>query len=639
MDGSSEMQQVHEAIRYCMTSLSWTSSFADGNEPPDPRFRKWLEGIHFSHKLILTYHLVIFSAVTVISAVHWSQKALRWRRRRFLPLRELEDDAAYDTDAGGIKTQVFIDSSSSSTSSSSSSSTTGNQDLSRQSVKTSSKTPLLQDGNAARSSPEPRWSISAKVKAFLMYQPRPTPLIGKVLPSNGTSIFLLMFIGLNVFYTLFRINFNMFELIVLSFRAGLLFVANLPLLYLLAAKTQPIKVLTGFSYESLNILHRRLGEILMLEALIHCLATLGVWYTLLRPTGLTFVLFIFMNIVLLGLGTFFSYSLLYFTSLASFRATWYELFLGLHVGLQVAALVLLFLHHRSSRVYVGIALAIFLIDRLVYRIGYKSTTVVATLDMMEDSETVRLSAVVPLRQRNTLDRIIGRNIRDGWQAADHVFISAPSLAWKHAIQAHPFTIASSAPTAKATEARIDFLIRAQDGFSADLLKGAMRHSSLQIRIDGPYGSSHARDLIQDVDVAVFVAGGSGIAVCWPLVQFLVGQTDSNDPEIASKPQPRHDITLVWVVHRSTQLSWVGSQALTDLRDKGVKVIVPDATEEVGRPNLESIIDEAVENAGDMRRIGVVGSGPDSMGRTVRNTCARLVRNGGNVGVTIEKFGW
>jgi hypothetical protein len=40
-----------------------------------------------------------------------------------------------------------------------------------------------------------------------------------------------------------------------------------------------------------------------------------------------------------------------------------------------------------------------------------------------------------------------------------------------------------------------------------------------------------------------------------------------------------------------------------------------------------------------KRIGVVGSGPDSMGRTVRNTCAEMLRDGWNVGVLIEKFGW
>ncbi|KAK2073433.1 hypothetical protein P8C59_007718 [Phyllachora maydis] len=40
-------------------------------------------------------------------------------------------------------------------------------------------------------------------------------------------------------------------------RAALVFVANLPLLYLLSAKNQPVKFLTGRSYETLNLFHRR----------------------------------------------------------------------------------------------------------------------------------------------------------------------------------------------------------------------------------------------------------------------------------------------------------------------------------------------------------------------------------------------
>lgn len=45
--------------------------------------------------------------------------------------------------------------------------------------------------------------------------------------------------------------------------------ANLPLLYLLAAKNQPLKLLTEYSYEALNVFHHRLGELLCLEAMIH----------------------------------------------------------------------------------------------------------------------------------------------------------------------------------------------------------------------------------------------------------------------------------------------------------------------------------------------------------------------------------
>jgi hypothetical protein len=71
----------------------------------------------------------------------------------------------------------------------------------------------------------------------------------------------------------------------------------------------------------------------------------------------------------------------------------------------------------------------------------------------------------------------------------------------------------------------------------------------------------------------------------------------------------------------------------------VQVVVPTAMEEVGRPDLRSLIGSLIFEGRHGKRIAVVGSGPDRMGRTVRNTCAEMVGDGWSIGVTIEKFGW
>ncbi len=89
----------------------------------------------------------------------------------------------------------------------------------------------------------------------------------------------MLFIGLNIFDALFRINFNIDELFVMAERFGLVFVANLPLLFILAAKNQPLEFLTGRSYESMNIFHRRLGEDLCLQAFLHTSGMVAIWYT------------------------------------------------------------------------------------------------------------------------------------------------------------------------------------------------------------------------------------------------------------------------------------------------------------------------------------------------------------------------
>ncbi|RDW67979.1 hypothetical protein BP6252_09375 [Coleophoma cylindrospora] len=636
-----ESTWLRDAMRSCLNATAFASA-DEGRGPPeqrDPRFRKLVQGILYSKRFIISYHLLVLAFVLLLSAVHWWEQNLRWRTRRARRLQILASDDAYGGVPGTVKAIPADEQASPGTSLSGSSTLEGTSSPPQKSGSESEITPLLHSQKMLRPPPsrKPLFSI---IDAFLMYQPQPIPVFDKTLPSNGTTILLLAFIGLNIFYCLHHINFNLFELFVLADRFGLVFVANLPLLYLLAAKNQPLRFLTGWSYESLNIFHRRLGELMCVEALFHFLGMTGVWYTLLRPGGSTLVEFFFGRVILLGLLAFVAYELLYLTSLGSFRQRWYELFLGLHVFLQAAALILVFFHHPASRVYVGAALFIFIVDRIVFRLGIKSTTTVAEVSVLPDGETVKLSTNVVKQPSTILTRFGTRSIYEGWSGTDHVFVTVPCLARKHIIQAHPFTIASAPPKADEEETRLELIIRAQDGFSADLLNKARHHKHLMVRLDGPYGSAHARHMLEDADVAIVVAGGSGIAVAWPLVQHLLDVTRSTDTEIVpTSLLRRQKVFLIWVVHKSTHISWIGLEQLAKIEDKGVDVIIPPPTEEVGRPDLAFLLSGLVATTGEGKKINVVASGPDSMGRRVRNTCALLRKDGSDISVLIEKFGW
>jgi len=619
--------------------LSLRASTEGDKGPPerrDPRLHRLVEGIIFSRKFVPTYHLVVLGFICLLSASHWTEKVFHWRRRKACRLQLLKTKNAYDNPTKSHaciaqgRTHDGIHSSSSST-------VEGTASPPRKDV--DERTPLLQTHEPHRLRLGP---IYCTAKAVLMYQPRPIPIVNKILPANGTSIVLSAFMALNIFYTFFHINFNVFELFVLADRFGMMFVANLPLLYILAAKNQPLKFLTGRSYESLNIFHRRLGELLCLAALFHSAGMFAVWYTLFKPNGLGLTQFLLVRMVLLGIGAFISYEMLYLTSLASFRQRWYELFLGTHVILQIFALTFVFFHHEMSRPYVGTALGLFLLDRLVYRIGIKSTTIGAYTKILEDEDTVRLSSTIFLQRKSRWKVFFGSSVMSGWKATDHVFLTVPWLSSKHLIQAHPFTIASKGPLADEDEGRLELLVRAQDGFSRDLLNAARLHKHLTIRLDGPYGSAHTRTMLEDSDLAIVVAGGSGIAVGFPLVHHLLDVSRSTDTEIVPTFMLlRQKIVLIWVIHEEAHISWVGRPALADAENRGAEIIIPQATEEIGRPDLNSMIREIMEkfasDAGQKTR--VVASGPDSMGRAVRNTCSGLLREGRDVNVAIEKFGW
>ncbi|KAI1108925.1 hypothetical protein F5Y14DRAFT_445071 [Nemania sp. NC0429] len=502
--------------------------------------------------------------------------------------------------------------------------------------------PLL--GARRQDVPRPsRWrrpgAVATLLRSWLMYQPRPIPLINRTLPSNGTSLFVLGYLGLNLFYQLFRVPLSEPRYFpAFAGRAGSVFIVNLPLLYLLAAKNQPLKLLTGRSYEALNIYHRRVGELMCFEALVHVVGML-VWRLLLEPEWLSvgsFWQYLTHPIILLGIGAFASYELLYFTSLGSFRQRWYELFLASHVVLQVAALCFLYLHFHTSRPYVLASLMIFLADRIVWRIGLKSATVAASVKALEDGDTVRLSAswdMIPQAEEGqrspSLWRAFSRkSILYGWHPADHVFVSIPSLGRYSALQAHPFTIASAAPSRgnEPTQARLDLLVRAYSGFTLDLLKHAQLNSTVSVRIDGPYGSQDPLNMLRASKSAVLVAGGSGIAVVFPLLW-----------DLAVVHPGRRKIHLMWIIHSRSQQSWVPHDQLDKLREAGVCVTIPQPTGEVGRPDVAGFIAHVV--GASSADIGVVVSGPDGLNRAVRNACARELWSGADISLRVEKFGW
>jgi NAD(P)H-flavin reductase len=642
-----------------------------GDDPgKDSRFRHIVEQVSWSRWWLVTYNLVLLGALVVVGGLEmW-----RWRRmikrteiiknrKRRLLIKDINKKGervnGLDECASSSGSSTFQDTESPSTSS-------------RKII--DEETSLLPSSNLSIRRPN-RYKnvfsvINSHIRSFLVYQPPPLPVIHKVLPSNSTSILVLLLLAINIFYLLFAIhlpislsNQSSGTIFVLADRAGLLFSANLPLLYLLAAKTafiNPLCWTSGRSYEHLNIIHRRLGEWMCFLALIHLVGMICVWYALLRPVGFTLARFLGTKLVLLGLGAWTAYEGLYLSSLAMVREWFYELFLSLHIVLQLAAAVFLFLHHHTSRPYVGLAVGIWALDRMLYRMFLKPITVRATLEIQEDGKTVALSADwdIPSDLRKYgLDPLIRRpwrTIEEGWNPGDHVFISVPELGGSHRLQAHPFTIFSAAPLRAKTiwnrtenwedaevedirHAWLTLLIRSRSGFSQALLNYAKVHSSVLVKLDGPYGSSHATQLLANSNIAILVAGGSGIAVEFPLLWALVRH---------QAQKGKVNMHLIWVVHSRSHLSWLPEQRLAELKELGLIVHIPLPTQEAGRPDVGRMVRQIVEGNREMEnyehreeKVGVLVSGPDGMNRDVRNSVAALIRNGRKIDILVEKFGW
>ncbi|KAK7191407.1 hypothetical protein DPSP01_002988 [Paraphaeosphaeria sporulosa] len=622
---------LREALQSSLNEPTFTISAAGGNNasnpdlPDDPgkapQFRKLAEAVLRGRQVVSTYNLALIAVLLGLTVWHWGEKvALRKRRRGTRRSKKMDEavERAWSSSSSTIEGTA-----------------TPPDALSKKVDETS---PLLSTGSAQQVPPG-LWKPYYLVKAFMQYQLRPIPIINRAMPTNAVSLFVVAYIALNLTYNFYDMTYEPMYIFSFADRCGLIFAANLPLLYLLAAKNQPLRLLTGYSYESLNIFHRRVGELLCFEAFLHFAGMFIVWYAALRKLGFTLARFIMNRLVILGLLAFLSYQILYFTSLGTFRKRMYEVFLALHIFFQIAGLAFLWFHYHTSRPYVGASLAIFVVDRLIFRLWLKTSTHPAMLTVLDDNETVLVSANWDTSARKSA--LVPKTMSNGWNPNDHVFLTIPSLSRRHALQAHPFTIFSAAPTlhtdgdGNASHAWFTLLIRAQanDGFTHHLMTYARTHSSTNIRLDGPYGSAHALDVLRASDTAVVIAGGSGIAVAYPLLYALLSPTSiSFDIENAANTRI---VKLFWVTHEASHRSWIPDDKWAELITWGLEAHVPAATAEAGRPDVPAAL-QGMVNGG---QTGVVVSGPDGLVRDVRNTCARLLSTGANVKLQVEKFGW
>jgi hypothetical protein len=607
--------------------------------PLDPEKLRYLRDLiatlYEARAIVASYNIVVLALIFVFAFVHWRETRRdrrEWRARTNLP--EAPEGSASSSSSSTIQ------------------GTNTPPDAVKDYLVDMERVPLI----ARTKPPSPkRGGISRALSSWLAHQPPPLPVVNRTLPCNETSLFIAAWVLLNIFVHFYRLPMRWDYFFIFADRAGLIFIVNLPLLYLLGAKNQPLRGLTGRSYEALNIFHRRVGEWMCFEAAVHFIS-MAVWQFVLVDgwlRGETSPKAYWMHpIILCGIGALVSYELLFFTSLGTFRQRWYELFLASHVFLQAAALVFLWFHFYTSRPYVVVSLVIFVVDRFVWRFRLKRSRVTADLSILDDGETYLVSAdwdiPRPCESKSLWWRpsfLQRRSVAHGWQPTDHVFLTVPALGRSFGLQAHPFTIASAAPQASpnATDhAWLSLLVRSHTGFTAELLHYAQSHSRVPIVLDGPYGSSYALDMLRASGCAILVAGGSGIAVTFPLVWALLH--DSNAVEdstsgIKTLP-PRQRVHMLWVTHSRSHRSWIPEQQLDELVARGLDLVVPEPTAEAGRPDVGGLVNGWMEEAAvEGRSVGVVVSGPDGLNRTARNVCAEAMGRGVDVRVAVEKFGW
>ncbi|KAK6344361.1 hypothetical protein TWF696_008000 [Orbilia brochopaga] len=498
----------------------------------------------------------------------------------------------------------------------------------------------------------PRYTLLyRRLKGILTYQ-RADDHHGRHAPATGISITNTIYFFTTVFLCVYGIYISPLEgltpnlkTFLLADRFGLLFAANQPLNYLLAAKTSPVRMLTGWSYERHLVFHMAVSATCFYLGIFHFFWMWRVHRIFFAPTGQSFLTLLLHPQIAAGLTAFVSFAFFCIVSHDDIRAKSYEFFLATHIIFSAVAMIALYFHHSAAKGYVVVSLAIWLIDRVIYRAFRKRVMADATISILDES-TVKAT----VRNFRTRDNGVY-----SWRPGEHVFLTVPGYS---RLQAHPFTILSppagydlDPSSAQGGEKDMVLVIRQLKGFTEGLYgmadaAGPVKEMHAEVVVDGPYGSDHARHAIRDCRKAVFVAGGSGIAAVWPLMCEVVRRQMDRAAKGKMERISKRKVLLLWVVQHAHHIGWLEDlsrleEARRVLVTTGVDVEVrtfvtkgpdgkrPDLREEIGK-----VVDGCIGG-----KTGVVVCGPDVMVRDVRNAGFEMLWEGKDVEIVAEKFSW
>ncbi|KAI9886011.1 MAG: hypothetical protein M1823_002178 [Watsoniomyces obsoletus] len=445
-------------------------------------------------------------------------------------------------------------------------------------------------------------------------------------------------------------------------RSGSLAAVNMMPLFVLAGRNNPLIRLLRVSFDTYNLLHRWMGRMVVLEALVHTGAWMannvaahgweGVGHAI-RTSPF----------VQLGLTGTVAMTFMLLQSPSAVRHAFYETFLHLHQAAALAAVIGVYFHIHMHALphlqYIQCAIALWFIDRAFRfgRIFYRCWS------WREGFSTVNVEALPGEACRVTVE------IRRPWrhQPGSHVFVYLPGISYH---QSHPFSVAwferrsnvsfddldddddngkgrekkRSMTTmseleleqpSKQQKAYLSLVIQRRTGMTAKLYDraAAARGGRLTLRgaVEGPYG---ALESLKSYGTVVLFAGGIGITHQVPHVRELIAG-------YANGTVATRKVVLVWTVRTTEHLEWVRPWMDEILQMPGRRevlkillfvtkpkspreVISPSATVQMfpGRPQPEVILDKEIEE-----RIGAMAvtvCGPGALADTVRHATRRRV---------------
>ncbi|GJE89774.1 NADPH oxidase family protein [Phanerochaete sordida] len=331
--------------------------------------------------------------------------------------------------------------------------------------------------------------------------------------------------------------------------------SQFPLIVALAMKNNAIEYLTGISHEKLNLMHRIISRLILIQIWVHFIAIVAghapIWTETWRFCGF-----------IAGM----SFSILTVLSIKPIRQRFYEFFWITHVIFVLLFLVAATIHTSGPLgfPYDNFIWPCFVIwgqDRICRYLRYVLLTsfqapskAPARVEILSD-DTLRIT----VRRTFYLPTFTGRGAfarGAGWKAGQHMFLAFPTIG---PLESHPFTIAAfseplDAPAPGETtvddrERELMWIVRKRQGLTGRLYDHVAAEGGacdIHLFMDGPYG---APPDITVFETCVFIAGGSGVAYTIPRMRDIL-------LEARKGAAFARRVVFIWAVRHTAHINWI-----------------------------------------------------------------------------------
>lgn len=363
-------------------------------------------------------------------------------------------------------------------------------------------------------------------------------------------------------------------------RVGVIAYALTPLSIMLSSRESLLSVLTGVPYQSFNFLHRWLGYIIVMQAILHASGWLVIELHLYQPQPKVGREWIVQPYMIWGLVAMALLLILFALSTPwGIRLTGYEFFRKAHYVLAMVYIGACWAHWNRLECFLVPAFILWGVDRGARLIrtallhyhptsstlaGFSPAT--ATITRFADSE------------HGDVLRLDLTNEQDIWKVGQHFYLCfTESSVW----QSHPFT-PLNAPVVEHGSVKHSYVLRAKSGETRKLAELVQRKKArsaeaqrmtTSVLLTGGYGENLLERIDQGTNI-VCVAGGTGITYVLPLLLHLARDRLRSDRRIH----------LIWAMRHSRNIEWVDDEmaALMRRAQEGLNLSISlFATRDVG----------------------------------------------------------